>query len=155
MWRSSHDGWQHTFTLSIYLKWWSSNRTYQYFQVHGEYSRSQLHPCLLLKLYRSHQELSWPKERVMSGMSDWTNNQKASLLTTIQQQNRQKVLLTFPYKLGESGELFWSAVVDLITNIGESVVVAWEEWCSNRQFNIKMSAPRTSLYLVFFKKESL
>jgi hypothetical protein len=66
-----------------------------------------------------------------------------------------KVLLTFPYKLGESGELHSSRVLALIANIRESIVLDKEEWCSNGVFNIKIIKPRTLLHLLFTKYNSL
>ena len=66
-----------------------------------------------------------------------------------------KVLLTFPYELGESGELCSSTVLALIANMRESIVLDFEEWCSNGVFNIKRREPRTSLQLIFAKKRFL
>jgi hypothetical protein len=80
---------------------------------------------------------------------------KSKLTVNISSTKQAKVLLTFPYKLGESGELCSSTVMALIANMRESVVLDKEEWCSNGVFNIKMSKPRTSLQLLFAKYDSL
>jgi hypothetical protein len=69
-----------------------------------------------------------------------------AIITTTKQT---KVLVTFPYKLGESGELRSSTVLALIANMRESVVLDVEEWCSNGVFNIKRSEQRKSLQLIF------
>ncbi len=63
--------------------------------------------------------------------------------------------MTFPFELGESGELRSSMVLALIANMRESVVLDFEEWCSNGVFNIKRSEPRTSLQLIIAKYDSL
>jgi hypothetical protein len=80
---------------------------------------------------------------------------KSKLTANNSTTKQAKVLLTFPYKLGESGELRSSTVLALIANISKSVVFYKEEWCSNDVFNIKMSKPRTSLQLIFAKYDSL
>jgi hypothetical protein len=66
-----------------------------------------------------------------------------------------KGLVDFSIRLGESGELCSSAVLALIANMRESIVLDFEEWCSNGVFNIKRSEPRTSLQLIFTKYDSL
>jgi hypothetical protein len=88
----------------------------------------------------------------MSGI----NQQSKSKLTANDSTTKQaKVLLTFPYELGESGELRSLTVLALIANIRESAVLDKEEWCSDGVFNIKMSTPRTALQLLFAKYDSL
>jgi hypothetical protein len=85
----------------------------------------------------------------MTGMSDKTNNQKIKLTANISTTKQAKVLLTFPFELGESGELRSSTALALIANMRASVVLDFEEWRSNGVFNIKKSKPRTSLQLIF------
>jgi hypothetical protein len=60
-----------------------------------------------------------------------------------------KGLVDFSIQVGRS------TVLALIANMRESVVLDFEEWCSNSVFNIKRSEPRTSLQLIFAKYDSL
>jgi hypothetical protein len=105
----------------------------------------------MVDLYRSYQEYYWGDvwdERLnQQSNSKWTANNSTT--------KRAKVLLTFPYKLGESEELRSSRVLALIPNIRESIVLDKEEWCFNGVFNFKMSKSRTSLQLLFAKYDSL
>ena len=110
----------------------------------------------MLDHYRSHQEHNWHKERVMTGMSDKTNNQKANWLPTFQQQNEQRSCdFSIWVERVRRAAFINSTVLALIANMRESVILDFEEWCSNGVFNIKRSEPRTSLQLIFAKNNSL
>ncbi len=139
----------------MYTNWWIANWTHHKGQVHGEDSSSLSHYCSLLDVYRFHQGTFLAKRAENFGMSDQTNNQKSKLTDIKWTTKRSMVLLTFPEELGELGEVLWSTVVDLITNFREYVVFAGDVWCTNWQFNIKISSPRTSQHMVFWKKEPL